>query len=136
MRTSVSKYKMGLPRFGSGGKTYSSECTVRRLTDEERERLDKLLGAPKRPLPKPKITQSNKLIAPQFVDENVLQLPNTVYVAQFENRRTQVYHIYHDCGSAKGAELRELSEVKEIGLRLCAFCKIRYVREKKREESR
>ncbi|GIM47009.1 hypothetical protein DNHGIG_25580 [Collibacillus ludicampi] len=132
MRAVVSKHKLGYPRFGTAGQTYESECTVRQLTDEERERLDKLLGPPKRPLPKSKITQLSKSVAPQFVDENTLKLPNTVYIAQFENRRTQVYHIYQDCGSGKGAEPRDLSEAKNIGLRVCAFCKIRYVKEKRK----
>ncbi|GIM45937.1 hypothetical protein DNHGIG_14860 [Collibacillus ludicampi] len=131
MRASVSKYKHGLPRFGAAGQTYVSECTVRKLTDEERERLDKLLGPPKKPLTKSKIKESTKPVAPQFVDENKLELPDTVYVAQFENRRTQVYHLYQDCGSGKSAEPRELREAKGIGLRLCAFCKIRYARERR-----
>jgi hypothetical protein len=95
MRTSVSKYKMGLPRFGSGGKTHSSECTVRRLTDEERERLDKLLGPPKQRLPRrPKLESLTKPYAPQFVEEDAIDLPDTVYVAQFETRKAQVYHVY------------------------------------------
>lgn len=118
-----------IPRYDRGQRTFASECTVRQLTDEERERLDKLLGPPIRPLPKRKTGYSNKPVAPQFVDENALQMPSTVYIARFESRRSQVFHIYQDCSSAKNAEPKTLREAKNNGLRLCAFCKIRYARE-------